>query len=109
MPEPPRNTSASPLLERLAALEEAVGAIEQLVVTRGLVVLDPAGNERLSVKLAEGTLEVLVSSSASRSGRDGVLLFSSPAQGGQPAGFGLQLWRGGEAVYDLSLWEEEGG
>lgn len=94
------------LARRVAALERWAAERELQVLTRRLVVVDPAGNERIVGDVVDGTAELSVGLPDRPPQRTGAVLFASPGTEGTEAGNGLQLWGSGDARVEVGLWSD---
>ena len=98
------------LEERIDALENALDRIASELRTRRLVVVDEHGRERIVGEIVAGHCELrldLPDLAAAR--RSSVLVYSSPERHELGEGVGLQVWAGGDAVWDVAAWRDGNG
>lgn len=95
---------------RVGALERAVAQLSSELRTRRLVVVDERGRERIVGEAVAGHCELRLDLPGEpEARRSALLLYSSPERHELGEGVGLQLWAGGDAVWDLAAWRESNG
>jgi hypothetical protein len=95
---------------RIGALERALAQLSLELRTRRLVVLDEHGSERIVGEIVAGHCELRLDlPGESATPRSSLLVYSSPERHELGEGVGLQLWAGGDTVWDLAVWREGNG
>lgn len=94
--------------KRLAALEATIDSLRREVRTQRLVVVDRAGVPRITAEVRGATAEFRVEGPHAEETGVSVLVFSSGSDRryGLPGGGGLQLWRTGSAMLELTSWAD---
>jgi hypothetical protein len=96
------------ILGRLEALERQLIALQSVVRTRRLVVVDHDGHDRIVGEVVDGHAELRVQGTDGAGPQGSVVIYSSPGASGLGFAVGVQLWASGNAVAELNAWSDEG-
>jgi hypothetical protein len=93
---------------RLATLEALVAGLADEVRTERLVVIDPAGRERLTAQVEGSTVVLCVGLGEAEGDRDASAVIYAQDDPDLGPGVGLQLWAAGDSVVEVSATRQAG-